>query len=99
MFTQIAFVVFCVLIMVAGFLGGMEYQYEKTMRRLKKVAEEKSIKPCCGNCLEYNGDFCTIYWNNLDECYKDTERDSREPEDEACEYWQLDETAVEDYDG
>ena len=94
MFTQITFVVFCVLILIAGFLGGREYQYEIMMRRLREVAKE--VKPCCGNCKEYNGDFCTIYWNNLDECYKDTERDARDPEDPACEYYEFDEDWVDE---
>ena len=60
------------------------------------MAGEKSVKPCCGNCKEYNGIYCTVYWNNLDECYKDTERDSREPEDDACEYWEYDEDNAEE---
>ena len=41
----------------------------------------------CWNCLEYNGDFCTLYWNNLDECYLQTERDLREPTD-YCDQFQ-----------
>lgn len=98
MFTGITFIVFCVLILSAGFLAGREYEYEIIMRRLKKVAEEKNVKPCCGNCLDFNGDYCTLYWNNLDECYKDTERDARDPYDEPCDYWRLDESAMEGED-
>ena len=51
----------------------------------------------CWNCREYNGTFCTRLWNNLDECYKETERDFREPEDH-CDEWQKDESVKpEDY--
>ena len=42
----------------------------------------------CGNCMEFNGSYCTKLWNNLDESYRDVFRDSREPEDEACEDWE-----------
>lgn len=53
----------------------------------------------CWNCRIYNGDYCTKLWNNLDECYKDTDRDVREPSD-YCEDWEHDESAVlEDYFG
>ena len=45
----------------------------------------------CWNCLNYNGDFCTKEWNNLDECYKVVWRDSKEPED-CCDDWALDDT-------
>ena len=47
----------------------------------------------CWNCKLYNGDYCTKLWNNLDECYKDTERDERRP-DESCEDWEHDPDAV-----
>ena len=53
----------------------------------------------CWNCREYNGDFCTKLWNNLDECYKETERDLRDPDDK-CDDWEKDPDAVwEDYHG
>lgn len=91
MFTEITFVLFCVFILIAGFLGGREYQYEVMMRRLREVAEAVNGKFCCGNCKEYNGTFCMKEWNNLDECYKVEWRDSKEP-DEWCEDWEFDET-------
>ena len=47
----------------------------------------------CWNCRIYNGDYCTKLWNNLDECYKDTDRDAREPSD-ICDDWEHDEDAV-----
>lgn len=40
----------------------------------------------CWNCNDYNGDFCTKLWNNLDESYKVTWRDSKKPSD-CCEDW------------
>ena len=53
----------------------------------------------CWNCKEYDGTFCTKFWNNLDECYKDTERDLREPDD-RCEDWEEYKDAVwEDFHG
>jgi len=45
----------------------------------------------CWNCLNFNGDFCTKDWNNMDECYKVAWRDERKPEN-YCEDWRLDET-------
>ena len=90
MFTQLTFVIFCVLVFAAGFVGGMEYQYQKTIRRFREMAE--IIEPCCGNCKEYNGSYCTKYWNNMDDCYKVVERDSKDPEDPPCEDWEYDET-------
>jgi len=47
----------------------------------------------CWNCLHYNGDYCTILWNNLDECYLNTERDERDPDDH-CDDWELDKTVT-----
>ena len=68
-------------------------------------AEERSLpftdKPDdgCWNCRHYNGDFCTILWNNLDEAYKVTWRDERGPDDK-CDEWEHDEDAIwEDYHG
>ena len=45
---------------------------------------------CCGTCRNFNGNFCTREWNNLDECYNVTWRDERIPED-WCEDYALDE--------
>ena len=42
----------------------------------------------CWNCLNYNGDFCTKEWNNMDECYKVAWRDEKKPED-CCDDWEL----------
>jgi hypothetical protein len=53
----------------------------------------------CWNCLHYNGDFCTLLWNNLDEAYKVDWRDAKDPDD-WCPSWEKDEEAVwEDYHG
>lgn len=53
----------------------------------------------CWNCINYNGDFCTKEWNNLDEAYKVEWRDEKEPSD-SCEDWEKDEDAVwEDFFG
>ena len=41
---------------------------------------------CCGNCDEYDGAYCMLRWNNLDESYKDEDLDSRNPED-TCDEW------------
>jgi hypothetical protein len=92
-FTQMVLIVIGCLLFSIGFFAGRDFQYRLMMRRFAEVAEE--IKPCCGNCKEYNGDYCTKFWNNLDECYKDTERDARDPEDEACDDWELDEDWIE----
>jgi len=53
----------------------------------------------CWNCLHYNGDFCTLLWNNLDEAYKVEWRDAKDPDDH-CDEWELDKDAIwEDYHG
>jgi len=52
-------------------------------------------KDGCWNCKEFDGTFCRRLWNNLDECYKETERDFREPED-WCDEWDKDETVTEE---
>lgn len=49
----------------------------------------------CWNCRSFNGDFCTKYWNNMDECYKVTWRDEKNPDD-CCEDWEYDETISEE---
>ena len=55
------------------------------------------MKDGCWNCQMYNGDYCTKYWNNMDECYKDPDRDEKKP-DEICEDWEHEPDAVwEDY--
>ena len=64
-----------------------------------EVPFEDKPEKGCWNCKTYNGDFCTKLWNNLDECFKDTMRDLREPSD-CCDDWEEDESAVwEDYFG
>lgn len=53
----------------------------------------------CWSCRHYNGDFCTILWNNLDEAYKVDWRDAKDPDDK-CDEWEHDEDAIwEDYHG
>ena len=37
----------------------------------------------CGNCQNFNGLYCTKYWNNLDESFLDRDRDGRDPGDAA----------------
>ena len=91
MFSEVAFAVFAALLFFIGLLSGIGIEHERTMRRLREVAEAVNGKPCCGNCKEYNGTFCMKEWNNLDECYKVEWRDSKEP-DEWCEDWEFDET-------
>ena len=41
---------------------------------------------CCGNCRHFNGDFCTKDWNNMDEAYKVSWRDAKEPDDWCEDY-------------
>ena len=41
---------------------------------------------CCGNCDNFDGDYCTKWWNNMDDSYKDEDRDSRRP-GETCDDW------------
>jgi len=45
----------------------------------------------CWNCFNFNGDYCTKYWNNNDESYKDPDRDSRDYRD-WCSDWEHDES-------
>ena len=53
----------------------------------------------CWNCLDFNGDYCTIFWKHLDESYKIEDRDAKEPDD-WCPSWRKDPDAVwEDYHG
>ena len=86
------------IVYIAGFVVGMVYEHYRIMTRLEDAADEeaeKQVKPCCGNCMEYDGDRCMLYWNNADEdCYV-PERDDKDPYD-CCDYWQLDENAEED---
>ena len=85
MFETIVFAVFFLLLVVFGFLLGIQYENRRIRRRLKELTEEKV--PCCGNCSQYDGDRCMKEWNNLDECYYLPDRDDKEPEDvcEDCE--------------
>ena len=90
-FTDIVFILFTILLSSLGFFVGREYEHQKIVRRLKALTEvmNPNVKPHCGNCWQYNGMYCTKEWNNLDECYKDKDRDSKEPED-VCEDWEFD---------
>ena len=40
----------------------------------------------CGNCDQYNGTYCTKYWNNMDDTYLDRDRDRRLT-GETCDEW------------
>ena len=42
----------------------------------------------CWNCQIYNGDSCTIRWNNMDESYYNPDLDDKEPSD-CCDEWIL----------
>ena len=44
-------------------------------------------KNCCGNCIHYDGRYCTAMWNNLDPDYCNPSTDEREP-DEYCDMWE-----------
>ena len=84
MFETIVFAVFFLLLVVFGFLLGIQYENRRIRRRLKELTEE--TVPCCGNCREYDGNRCMKEWNNLDECYYIPDRDDKEPED-VCKDW------------
>ena len=86
------------VVFIFGFIVGMVYEHYRIMTRLEdatKEEAEKTVKPHCGNCLEYDGDRCMLYWNNADDCYYDPERDDKDQYD-CCDYWILDENAEED---
>ena len=85
------------IVLVIGFVMGMVYEHYRIMTRLEDATEEEAAKvnPHCGNCQEYDGDRCMLYWNNADEDYYMPDRDDKDPYD-FCEYWQLDENALED---
>ena len=85
MFETIVFAAFSLLLVVFGFLLGIQYENRRIRRRLKELTEE--TVPCCGNCFQYDGDRCMKEWNNLDECYYLPDRDDKEPED-VCEDWE-----------
>lgn len=63
----------------------------KAMEEALPFTDPEEPPRCCGTCMEYNGSYCMKYWNNLDECYKDKDRDSKDPED-YCEDYEYDET-------
>ena len=85
------------VIFIFGFVVGMIYEHYRIMTRLEDATEEEAdkVKPHCGNCLEYDGDRCMLYWNNAEEEYYLPDRDDKDPYD-CCDYWQLDENAEED---
>ena len=85
MFETIVFAVFFLLLVVFGFLLGIQYENRRIRRRLKELTEE--TVPCCGNCSQYDGNRCMKEWNNGDKCYYVPERDDKEPED-VCEDWE-----------
>ena len=47
------------------------------------------MKHICATCSNYDGTFCTVLWNNLDESYCVPDRDIRDPDD-TCDYWDTD---------
>ena len=54
-----------------------------------KYCDELDNQPCCGNCIEYDGDRCHKDWNNNDDCYYIPDRDDKSPYD-YCEDWERD---------
>ena len=92
MWSEIVVIVFGFLLYVLGFVLGKLYENRRVMERLEALTHDMNpdVTPSCGNCYDFNGIYCTKLWNNLDECYLDKERDSRDPEDEPCEDWQYD---------
>ena len=38
-------------------------------------------EPCCRYCTCFDGDYCTKFWNNMDESYCDPDRDGRDDYD------------------
>lgn len=57
--------------------------------QVDKYMEEQDMK-CCGNCINYVGDYCIKDWNNMDESCKDAERDAKDPDD-YCDDWEYNE--------
>ena len=84
-------------VFIFGFVIGMIYEHYRIMTRLEDATEEETDKvhPHCGNCVEYDGDHCMLYWNNAEEDYYLPDRDDKDPYD-CCDYWQLDENAEEE---
>lgn len=66
------------------FLTAME-----NLQHIKSIAHMDG----CWNCLQYTGDYCTIFWKHMDESYKIEDRDAKEP-DYWCPHWQKDPDAV-----
>lgn len=90
MWSEIVVIIFGFLLYILGFILGKLYENRRIMGRLEALTNDMNpdVKPSCGNCWDFNGDYCTKYWNNADEDYCVQERDSREPDHEACEDWQ-----------
>lgn len=42
---------------------------------------------CCGNCLHYDGQYCTRMWNNMDKDYCNPDTDEHD-EDYYCDDWE-----------
>lgn len=87
-------IIFMGIVFISGFVMGMVYEHYRIMTRLEDATEEagEQEKPHCGNCVEYDGDHCMLYWNNAEEdCYIPG-RDDKDTYD-CCDYWQLDENA------
>lgn len=72
----------------------MEINYNNNPDTVQ-VPDRVIPKPSCGSCYYYDcKGKCTLYWNNLDECYYNPCRDDREP-DELCEEYIWDEETFE----
>jgi hypothetical protein len=54
-----------------------------------------NVDPCCGNCIHFDGDYCTKDWNNMDRDYCVPWRDSKN-ETDCCDDWELDEGILEE---
>jgi hypothetical protein len=87
--SEIVVIIFGFLLYVLGFVLGKLYENRRVMERLEALTHDMNpdVTPSCGNCWNYNGTYCTKEWNNNDESYLNKERDSKDPDDEACEDW------------
>ena len=94
---DIPFILMFAVVVVVAFIMGMTFQHYRIMTRFEDATKEEAEKvtPHCGNCLDYDGDHCTLYWNNADDDYYVPERDDKDPYD-CCDYWQFDENAEQE---
>ena len=46
-------------------------------------------KECCGTCVEFDGDYCMKFWNNMDRDYCVPCRDRKDPGDWCEDYEEM----------